>query len=198
MISHKHKFIFIFQHKCAGSTIKKALERVDGFNHKFHRGVLDVHYKNNKFKEYQDYFVFSVKRNPFERVVSAWKYLQKDIDVNRSIKRGLSFKDTLLNLPKYNKKKPHDHDYVHITENQVDTILDKSGNLITNMLIRFENLQADFNIVCDKIGIPRQKLPHENKSNHKHYTEYYDDESRQLVAKLFAKDIEYLGYKFGD
>lgn len=146
----------------------------------------------NSIDNHVDYFKFTFCRNPYDRLVSTYKFF-------KLAERGSTFSSFIKNTKLFEK---------------VNSILDRGLCLDTNFeyhllpgvyfikhgvdfVGRFENLQEDFDTVCDKIGIPRPKLPHIIKTNHKqHYTQYYDDETREIVAERYAEDIEYFGYKF--
>ena len=133
------------------------------------------------------YFRFAFVRNPWDRLVST--FIQKK-KINYGVYGSFSsFSEFILSLPKQKLWRCDKHH-----RRQTDLFPLKSIDFIG----RFENFEQDFNIVCDKIGIPHQELPHKNKTKHKHYTEYYDDETKQIVAEKYAKDIEYFGYEFGE
>jgi len=134
-------------------------------------------------------FKFSFVRNPWDRAISSWRYTSFR-------KRQENFKDFCEDL-QYRENCGDFHSW-HATEQWIHLYDVNTGKLIVDFIGRFENLQEDFDIVCDKIGIPKQHLPHKNATKHKHYTEYYDDETRQIVAEKYAKDIEYFGYEFGE
>lgn len=217
MISHKHNFIFIFPPK-TGSTsilrnllpyaeIRDVLQQPQWNTIDFYEHVSDFKQEIwNKFtkkkrsddprkhsnldsypeKHIENYQIFCVVRNPFERILSMWKW-EKSV---KGIFRGVDYRQLNFDQFLYN----HTMDWYF--KPQYEFIYTDSMDMNCINLIRFENLQQDFDIVCDKIGIERRQLPHINKSNHKHYTEYYDDETRQIVAERYAKDIEYFGYKF--
>ena len=141
---------------------------------------------------FKSFFKFTVVRNPWDKLVSEYTYITNTSREKYIIKRlglstaGVSFSEFAEAVCKRKIFHPHLFSQSLIVGDSLDFI----G--------RFENLQEDFNIVCNKIGIPRKQLPHKNKSKHKHYTEYYDKETKQIVSEKYAKDIEQFGYEFGD
>ena len=198
MISHAHKFIFIHIPKTAGDSIERefgawklknkekclvGMHKI--LNKPIHHFTIDELKKhdlisNNSF----DYFKFCFVRNPYSRIVSAWKYLKKQSWTK--VSEDMSLKKFILQFQNYCHVRPQ-YNWTHTNEMKV-----------VDFIGRFENLQQDFDFVCNKIGIPQRELPHKNKTKHKHYTEYYDDETRRIVAEKYSKDIEFFGYKFGD
>ena len=63
---------------------------------------------------------------------------------------------------------------------------------------RFENLESDVKSICKKLNVDYKDFPYENKTNRTKYTDYYDNETANIVYNLFKKDIESLNYKYGD
>lgn len=185
MISHKHKCIFVHNNKTGGTSISKFLINETKPKCK-HCTILD--YKKMYGNYFDSYFKFTIVRNPWDRLLSQYFFRVGD-DSQRGFlcrRKNTSFKEFLQN--------PFPIGHVQ----QFSSISNKNEDVLVDFIGKFENLQQDFNTICDKIGFPRQQLPHKNKTKHKHYTEYYDDETKQIVAEKYAKDIEYFGYKFGE
>jgi len=74
--------------------------------------------------------------------------------------------------------------------------LEIRGKIVADWLGRFENLQADWEWVCNKIGLPHKKLPHLRKIKKLHYTEAYDSLTKNAVLEIHKKDIERWEYSF--
>ena len=213
MISDKHKFIFIHTPKSGGSSIEQVLLQTElslsdehfkdvmwsdnldeEIKKKFligktkRRQYAPQHHTTKMLKtefpdRFKNYFKFTFVRNPWDKVVSEWLYFKK-IDSEYTF----GFKQSINNKSYWCKPYPYEEHCWFQTQFALEC----------DYIGRFENLQEDFNTICDKIGIPQQQLPHVNKTNHKHYTEYYDEETRKIVAEKYAKDIEYFGYEFGE
>lgn len=126
------------------------------------------------------YFKFAFVRNPFDRIVSIYKYIEKI----ESIEHG-DFKSFVLNnLPDEN-----DQNKIWLCD-QVSQVKD------CDFIGRFENLQEDFNFICNKLGIKRNPLPFKNQTDHANYREYYDEKTLQVITQKYKRDIEYFDYKF--
>ena len=195
MILNQHQSIFIHIPKTGGTSIEKF------FNMRmFHRtGKHDSAAKLRKTLDeltWAKYFKFSFVRNPWDRMVSYYHWRLREpenVDV-----QGCTFKDWLRFL--------HAGDFQKLTLNgsfkygikpQFE-MLSIGEAIAVDFVGRFENLQQDFEQICQRIGIEPQVLPHKNAMNRSHhYTQFYDEESRILVEDLYRRDIEYFGYEFG-
>lgn len=193
MISHKHKFIFIHINKTGGTSIETAFsdDEVERKNPSKHATAIE--YRNKFGDKFLEYFKFTIVRNPWDWLVSRYFWCKDDRRYHKHVRSD--FKNFMHSIGE-----EADIARVKILNRtlipQHYRILDESENQIVDFVGRFENLQEDFNISCDRIGIPHRKLPHKFKTKHKHYTEYYDDETREIVAEKYAKDIEYFGYEY--
>jgi len=190
-----NKAIFIHVPKCAGMSIEYFCRQNDLLIDPVNRSDIWIKEK----KGYQNIenvavdFSFAFVRNPFSRMVSAWKCQWV------SCNQYKTFKDFILYfLPESNSITFFRWSHVMPFTDTRMKLFNSNGNQLIDFIGKVEKLQEDFNIVCDKIGIPQQQVPHNNATKHKHYTEYYDDETREIVAEKYAKDIEYFGYKFGE
>lgn len=183
IISHKYKFIFFDIERTGATSIQSVLTKYDEDGIQFHKHAeyQDVSYFIDIFNIRSDskYTCFTSIRNPWDHAVSRFEHNKK------------------LN----EQEKTFDDFESWITSNkggQLKSITGKDGNVITKHIIRFENIQGDFDAICERIGIPSEEIPHLNSVSRKHYTEYYSDKTRKIIASQYAQEIEMFSYKFGD
>ena len=217
-ISHKHKFVYISTPKAGSTSVRSALDdyvdirsvgdKNSPYHHHVSANALKKHFEEKEWN-WDDYFKFAFVRNPWDRLTSRWEYKHKQIHKHKSDKYDVDgeysklceklltkvnydFNNFIVRLVR-NKKRRQNLSHSHLS-----FLNDKQDKNLLDFVGKTETFQEDFDTVCDKIGIPKQKLPHLNKTKkkYKHYTEYYDDNTRQLVANLFADDIKAFGYKF--
>jgi hypothetical protein len=142
-------------------------------------------------QKYPDYFTFACVRNPWDRFVSGCKHVY-----------GVSFtsaEDVLMNMPApYTNPSGLlvENEYLHVAVPQYQYLY-HDGKCVVDFLMRFENLQPDFDAVCDKIGKPRMVLPHVNKTEHEHYSTYFKSvKALAIFDALFCIDIDTFRYIF--
>ena len=154
--------------------------------------------------DYDRFFKFGIVRNPWERMVSFYKYMGEP--------KTESFNEFVLNsFPRFWKDK-----YWFVCP-QTDYVYDEQSKLLVDFVGRFEQLQPDFGIVCQKLGLPPIQVPFVNKSKERgllgklrrmfgavgaatepkrKYQDYYNEETQNFVAEKYAPDIANFGYKF--
>ena len=191
MIDFEQKFIFIHITKTGGTSVETALG-----------GKLHDHRACKKYiEEYGDDIFdrlpsFTIVRNPWDKMVSHYAYLRLHKKANEKNKVPWSSKVKDLSFDQWLEKIANGEQVTAFPLRHFNYIK-VNGKIVVKHIIRFENLQEDFNKACSKIGIEATKLPHLNKSNHAHYSCYYNEKTKNIIGKHYKEEIDYFGYKFG-
>jgi hypothetical protein len=163
-------------------------------------------------QQFASYFKFAIVRNPWDRMVSFYKYLGADKDVNfRQFLMGDLFRQV------WNEK-------YWFVRPQHEFIYGDGDACLVDYVGRFELLSVAMEHVSKQVGLRNASLPHVNRSSGKlrthasgradrcedpatvylkhrkalldDYRTYYENDSISRVAELYKRDIETFGYEF--
>lgn len=187
IISHDYKFVFVANTKAASTSIEAALSQFDSGNyvnlkpqwHSKHASLSTIH---THFPAIDNYFKFGFIRNPFDWVVSWYNFRKKVNNSNNT--KNIKFKDWLINL----NSTAYNFIGLGLNVKQSDILTSPFINL--DFIGQYENIDSDFNQVCNRIGIPPTSLPNYNTSKNVESKDYYDRESLEFVQSFFAKDFD--------
>jgi hypothetical protein len=217
MISRQKKFIFVHIPKTAGNSITKALQgfsdvKLDAADSPFGREsgdnffVTDIEFGNIKHwslenyeevmgENIKDYLIFSCVRNPWDRIISAYFFFkQSGVEFDSRAKK-LGVPSDVFNPHELKLMIDSDNMGVrHLLRPQSEFL--KSNKNFPIHLIRYENLEADFNILNKKIGVPELVLPTLNKSKRLEYKAVLDTKSASSITALYDSDIKEFGYSY--
>lgn len=206
IISHRHRFIFTAIPKTGTHSVRQALrehlgpddlEQVRLFVEKrlpwpelarLGHGHISLHEARPVLGEetFGSYFKFAFVRNPFERFVSYCAFATSQQGTFEHDPKGV-MRHFLFTAP------PHHH---IVFRPQHSFVCAPDGTGLADYLGRVEDMQTSYDVICERIGISSAALGRANGSKHADYRSYYDDQLKDGVARLYARDIELFGYEF--
>ena len=208
IISHAHRFIFFAVPKTGTQSIRQALgphlAKGDWQQHALfgqarlpiaelaarghgHLSVCDVA-PLLPTELWSSYFKFAFVRNPFERFVSAYVFLfRNSISADHSPEKMIGDMKAALGRRRFRQRV--------LIQPQSQLLEDREGKLAVDFIGRYERLEADFEGVCQRLGVCAS-LPRANPSDHVHFSRYYDPELRTMIADFYARDLQNFGYSY--
>lgn len=187
------KSIFVHIPKCAGVAVSKAIFGGLAGGHVTFNTCINIF----EPKCILNYFKFTIVRNPWDRLVSAYFFLRSG-GFNDDDRRWSN--EELGSIPDFDVfvKKWLNRTNIwkwHHFRPQYHYVLEKREKVRLDFIGFMENISSDFSYICNRMGT-RENLGVTNTGQHDGYTGYYTDETREIVADVYAEDINLFGYNF--
>jgi len=196
-ISDTYKCIFIHIPRTAGTSIKEVF-KLPGRGHP----TWQYFYREYPYK-WNTYMKFAVVRNPWDRVVSAFTYAKMWKSYWHNTRMGPHPDYHVLQDKTFtecceilkNKRSLLKHEawfpqYLWITEVQNKILI------VVDQILRYEELESEFSVLCKKLDLADIRLPKVNQSAREDYRKYYTEETMKIIEDLYATDIGLFKYVF--
>lgn len=200
-INDKSKIIFIHIPKCGGMTLQQIPCIRHQTPHFFGQGHIALsNIRKQNPQKYKTYFIFTVVRNPYDRLASAFFYLKKggmqnhyDKRLRKLLEKYKTFRNFVFSIRKdnlHNKvlhMKPMHHFVCDpntgnlLTENifKLEQDLPKlKQSLLDRKILTFEN---DFDKVCNT---------RKNKTNYTQINWENEKNMKEEIKKIYRKDFQ--------
>ena len=196
-ISHLRKFIFFHIPKTGGTSISKCLKlERRGVEYAWGSRRQHLTWQEMLVDEYvteeqmSNYFKFSFVRNPFDRIVSCFLYQKRAKEIDRNI----SFSKYVA-IAHERRGRNYIKRYFYFRP-QCEFICRDGANIL-DFVGRFEYINRDFKDLMSYFDMKCPRLLHAQRSRkRKSYQSYYSKKSKNLVRKMYAKDLDIFGYSF--
>lgn len=215
LISHKHKFITIDIPKTGTKSLRESLVPlgvidefgVPNLKAEFYQHDRAIRAKKQFAKKnwnWNDFFKFTIVRNPWQRYFSFFKYFKSYGEKYMRRDESINWREPEINQGKFCVELFKDKDDQTILKNiilnnnsQDSYYCDESGKIMVDHIASFEDLSNEFVFLCDQVGIQSPNLQHENKSvNSLNMHDFYDQGLIDLVAEKEKGVIEFKNYDY--
>lgn len=215
LISHSHKFITIDIPKTGSRSLRESLYplglidivgkpfvEADFYQHDTAIRAKKQFAKHNF--NWNDYFKFTIVRNPWARYFSFFKYFKNYADKFLRRDESIKWKQPELNQGKACVELFKGKDDQTVLKNiilnndsQDSYYCDRNGEIIVDHIASFENLENEFIFLCNQVGINAPHLKHGNKSpQSESMHDIYNQQLIDLVASKEKGVIDFIGYDY--
>jgi hypothetical protein len=207
--SRKKKFLFIHIPKTAGTSLREVLNRNAAgsgllnfisrritrwnpglgqrFFYRWRTFEPHLHFSEAQdllpSRELESCFKFCFVRNPYERLVSFFRHIEKHQThpYHERVKNWGGFPGLVENLGELAEP------------SQLSYTLNLNGRPSMDFVGRFENIHQDFGIVAGRLGI-EPELPHRNANPGSRWQDFYTGALRNQVYRFYEEDFSVFGY----